>query len=340
MQMIRVGILGASGYAGGELLRLCAAHSAFTPISLFGDSQAGEPVVSAHPHLALAYPGARFERFGADRLKEIDLLFACMPHGESQKIAETVVASGVPFVDLGADFRLDDAATFERWYGEAHEKPELLGEFVYGLPEIARERIRGAKLVAAPGCYPTSAILALRPLVQAGLIEKSGIIVDAASGVTGAGRAAKAGTHFCTVDENLAAYGLLNHRHTAEMEMETGGDVLFTPHLAPMNRGILATCYAAATGEMDPITPLEALRAAYAGEPFIHVSEALPATKWTLGSNAVHLTARYDPRTRRVVAIAALDNLVKGAAGQMIQCANLMLGLEETEGLSRIGVYP
>ena len=340
MQMIRVGILGASGYAGGELLRLCATHSAFTPTSLFGDSQAGEPVASAHPHLALAYPGARFERFGADRLKEIDLLFACMPHGESQKIAEAVVASGVPFVDLGADFRLDDAATFERWYGETHEKPELLGDFVYGLPEIARERIRGAKLVAAPGCYPTSAILALRPLVQAGLIEKSGIIVDAASGVTGAGRAAKAGTHFCTVDENLAAYGLLNHRHTAEMEMGTGGEVLFTPHLAPMNRGILATCYATATGEMDPLAPLEALQAAYAGEPFIHVSEALPATKWTLGSNAVHLTARYDPRTRRVVAIAALDNLVKGAAGQMIQCANLMLGLEETDGLSRIGVYP
>jgi len=340
MQMIRVGILGASGYAGGELLRLCDAHKAFTSTLLFGDSQAGEPVASVHPHLALSYPNARFERFAPERLQDLDLLLACMPHGESQKIAEAVVASGVPFVDLGADFRLDDAASFERWYGEAHEKPELLGQFVYGLPEIARERIKGAKLVAAPGCYPTSAILALHPLLEAGLIEKTGIIVDAASGVTGAGRAAKTGTHFCTVDENLAAYGLLNHRHTAEMEMGTGGDVLFTPHLAPMNRGILATCYGAATQDMDPLAPLETLKAAYAGEPFVHASEALPATKWTLGSNAVHLTARYDPRTKRVVAIAALDNLVKGAAGQMIQCANLMLGLDETEGLSRVGVYP
>ncbi|QPQ54896.1 N-acetyl-gamma-glutamyl-phosphate reductase [Allosphingosinicella flava] len=338
--MIKVGILGASGYAGGELLRLCAAHSAFTPILLFGDSQAGEAVAAAHPHLALAYPGVRFERYAPERLAEIDLLFACMPHGESQKIAPDILARGVPFVDLGADFRLDDAATFARWYGEAHEQPDLLAEFVYGLPEIARDRIRGAKLVAAPGCYPTSAILALKPLVDAGLIEKTGIIVDAASGVTGAGRAAKAGTHFCTVDESLAAYGLIDHRHTAEMEMGTGGEVLFTPHLAPMNRGILATCYANAARDMDAGAPLDTLKAAYEGEPFVHVSGALPATKWTLGSNAVHLTARYDPRTRRVVAIAALDNLVKGAAGQMIQCANLMLGLDETEGLARIGVYP
>lgn len=340
MHMIKVGILGASGYAGGELLRLCAGHAAFQPILFFGDSQAGEPVASAHPHLSLAYPGARFERFDPAHLAQIDLLFACMPHGESQKIARDVAARGLPFVDLGADFRLEDAATFERWYGEAHREPDLLGSFVYGLPEIARDRIKSAKLVAAPGCYPTSAILALKPLVDAGLIEKTGIIVDAASGVTGAGRAAKAGTHFCTVDENFAAYGLLDHRHTAEMEMGTGGEILFTPHLAPMNRGILATCYGTATREMDANAPLEALKAAYAGEPFIHVSDALPATKWTLGSNAVHLTARYDPRTRRVVAIAALDNLVKGAAGQMIQCANLMLGLPETEGLSSVGVYP
>jgi N-acetyl-gamma-glutamyl-phosphate reductase len=340
MQMIRVGILGASGYAGGELLRLCAAHGAFSPTHLFGDSQAGEAIATVHPHLALVYPEARFERYSPDALKEIDLLFACMPHGESQKIAGDVVASGVPFVDLGADFRLESEEAFEHWYGEAHGRPDLLGAFVYGLPEIGRDRIRGAKLVAAPGCYPTSAILALRPLVEAGLIDRKGIIVDAASGVTGAGRAAKPGTHFCTVDESLAAYGLLNHRHTAEMEMGTGGDILFTPHLAPMNRGILATCYGNAGRDMDPLAPLEALKAAYAGEPFIHVSEALPATKWTLGSNAVHLTARYDPRTGRIVAIAALDNLVKGAAGQMIQCANLMLGLDETEGLSRIGVYP
>ncbi len=193
----------------------------------------------------------------------------------------------------------------------------------------------GARLVANPGCYPTSAILALKPLL--GMIDPDTINVDAASGVSGAGKGLKDETHFNTVDENMTAYGLLGHRHTAEMEMELGGTLLFTPHLAPMNRGILATCTATARGPCDP---LAALREAYADEPFVHVSERSPSTKWTLGSNAVHLTARYDERTGRVLAIAALDNLVKGAAGQMIQCANLMLGLEETAGLPRVGVWP
>ncbi|MEA3001406.1 MAG: N-acetyl-gamma-glutamyl-phosphate reductase, partial [Sphingomonadales bacterium] len=189
--------------------------------------------------------------------------------------------------------------------------------------------------VAAAGCYPTSAILALKPLMD--LIEPESIVVDAASGVSGAGKGLKEDTHFNTVDENFTAYGLLTHRHTAEMEMALGGRVLFTPHLAPMNRGILATCYATARHACDP---LAALRDAYADEPFVHVSERPPSTKWTLGSNAVHLTARYDARTGRVLAIAALDNLVKGAAGQMIQCANLMLGLDEGAGLSLVGVWP
>jgi N-acetyl-gamma-glutamyl-phosphate reductase len=238
-------------------------------------------------------------------------------------------------VDLGADFRLDSAEDYQRWYGEAHEAPELLSEFIYGIPELNRERIAAAKCVAAAGCYPTSVILALKPLLS--LIDPSTIVVDAASGVTGAGRALKEETHFSTVDENFTAYGLLNHRHTAEMEMALGGSVLFTPHLAPMNRGILATCYAQAKGPCDP---LAALRVAYADEPFIHVTARAPATKWTLGSNAVQITARHDERTGRVLAITALDNLVKGAAGQMIQCANLMLGLEEEAGLPKVGVYP
>jgi N-acetyl-gamma-glutamyl-phosphate reductase len=180
----------------------------------------------------------------------------------------------------------------------------------------------------------------LKPLVDAGLVERGSIVVDAASGVSGAGRGAKEGTHFNTVDESFAAYGLLNHRHTAEMEQELGGNVLFTPHLVPMNRGILATCYATATREMHAEEPLELLRAAYADEPFVHVTAQPPATKWTMGSNAVHVTARYDQRTNRILAISALDNLVKGAAGQMIQCANLMFGVDESAGLPRVGVYP
>jgi N-acetyl-gamma-glutamyl-phosphate reductase len=333
--MIDVAILGASGFVGAELLRLCAGHDGLRPARLFGDSQAGAALGDVHPHLAPAYPEARVERFAAEALDGIGLVFAALPHGQSQAIAAEVIARGIPFVDLGADFRLNDAATYERWYHEPHRAPELLGRFVYGIPELHREAIAASTTVAAAGCYPTSAILALKPLL--GLIDPATINVGAASGVSGAGKAAKENTHFNTVDENFSAYGLLNHRHTAEMEMELGGSILFTPHLAPMNRGILATCIAMAKGPCDP---LAALAEAYADEPFVHVSERSPSTKWTLGSNAVHLTARYDARTGRVLAIAALDNLVKGAAGQMIQCANLMLGFDEGAGLARVGVWP
>ena len=333
--MIDVAILGASGFVGAELLRLCAGHPGLRPARLFGYSQAGQSLAAVHPHLALAYPDLIVERFEPNALDGIDLVFAALPHGQSQALAADILARGIPLVDLGADFRLNDADDYARWYGEPHLAPELLNCFIYGIPELNREAIRTSKAVAAAGCYPTSAILALRPLLD--LIEPETINVDAASGVSGAGKGLKDSTHFNSVDENFSAYGLLNHRHTAEMEMALGGKILFTPHLAPMNRGILATCTAVARGPCDP---LAALRAAYANEPFVHVSEQPPSTKWTLGSNAVYLTARYDARTDRVLAIAALDNLVKGAAGQMIQCANLMLGLDETAGLPRVGLWP
>ncbi len=334
--MIRTAILGASGYVGGELLRLLAAHPRSAPAKLFADTKSGQPVAAVHPHLAARYSDSVFERFDGD-LGGIDLVFAALPHGHSQSIAPDILASGIPFVDLGADFRLDDAVTYERWYGDAHRAAELLGSFVYGIPELNRDAIRGARAVAAAGCYATAAILALKPLVDGGLIRPDSIIVDAASGVSGAGREAKAATAFSTVDGSFAGYGLLNHRHTAEMEMVLGGTVLFTPHLAPMTRGILATCYAQAN---SPCDPLEALGAAYAGEPFVHVDETSPATKWVAGSNGARITARYDERTGKVVVLSAIDNLGKGAAGQMIQCANLMLGLDEAAGLSSIGVYP
>jgi N-acetyl-gamma-glutamyl-phosphate reductase len=333
--MIQVALLGASGFVGAELLRLCAGHPHLHPARLFGDSRAGAALADVHPHLALAYPGAIVERFEPSALDGSDLVFAALPHGHSQRIAPEIIARGIAFVDLGADFRLNAAATYERWYKEPHAAPELLGDFVYGIPELHRDAIAASKNVAAAGCYPTTTILALKPLLD--LIDADTINVSAASGVSGAGKALKEETHFNTVDENFTAYGLLAHRHTAEMEMELGGKVLFTPHLAPMNRGILATCTAMAKGPCDP---LAALRDAYAGEPFVQVSERSPSVKWTLGSNAVHITARYDERTGRVLAIAALDNLVKGAAGQMVQCANLMLGLDETAGLTTVGVWP
>ena len=333
--MANVAILGGSGFVGGELIRLCAGHPRLRVARVFGDSRAGAPLRSVHPHLASAgceEPVAAFEGTVGD---DIDLVFAALPHGRSQDVAASILERGIKFVDLGADFRLGDAAAYERWYGEPHRAPELLGRFVYGIPELDRAAIAASPAVAAAGCYPTAAILALKPLLD--LIEPGSILVDAASGVSGAGRALKEETHFNNVDGNFTAYGLLGHRHTAEMEMVLGGPLLFTPHLAPMSRGILATCHGVAKGPCDP---LETLREAYAGEPFVRVSERPPSTKWTLGSNAVHLTARYDPRTGRILALAALDNLVKGAAGQMIQCANLMLGLDESAGLPCDGVWP
>lgn len=333
--MIRVAILGASGYVGGELLRLLAAHPGIDVARAFGASAAGKPVVDLHPHLGLAYPDRLFDAWDPALLDACDLVFAALPHGESQRMIDAIGDRKI--VDLGADFRLDSAEEYERWYGERHARPDLLAGFTYGLPEFRRADIAAATRVAAPGCYPTAANLALKPLIDAGAIESTGIIVDAASGVSGAGRSANAGTHFCSVDGSFRAYGLTTHRHTAEMEMVSGAEVLFTPHLMATSRGILATCYANAIGTPDP---LAILRDFYAGEPFIHVGEALPETKWATGSNAAFLSARHDERTGRVVALAAIDNLGKGAAGQMIQCANLMLGLDESAGLSNIGIYP
>lgn len=338
--MLKAAILGASGFVGAELLRLLERHAEIKPVRCFGDSASGKSLAEVHPQLALAYPDIQVERYAADVLEGVDLVFAALPHGHSQDLAAEIMRRGLKFVDLGADFRLHSADDYQRWYGEAHKASDLLDRFVYGIPELHREAIRSAQCVAAAGCYPTTAILALKPLVDAGLIEAGTIVVDAASGVSGAGRAAKEATHFNTVDESFAAYGLLNHRHTAEMEQELGSQLLFTPHLVPMNRGILATCYGKAARAMGADEPLQVLRAAYADEPFVHVTETPPATKWTLGSNAVHVTARYDERTGRILAISALDNLVKGAAGQMIQCANLMFGLDESAGLPRVGVYP
>lgn len=338
--MIRSAILGASGYVGGELLRLLSRHPGIAATRLFGDSKAGQKLGAVHPHIGGALAQLEVERFAPEALAGIDLVFAALPHGESQKWAEAILVGGAKLVDLGADFRLHDPAVYARWYGEEHTAPHLLERFVYGIPELHREAIRGAQAVAAAGCYPTATILALKPLVDAGLVDPASLIVDAASGVSGAGRAVKEGTAFNTVDGSFAAYGLLTHRHTAEMEQALGGTVLFTPHLLPTTRGILATCYATAARPMRAEEPLEVLRAAYADEPFVRVSDDPPATKWVCGSNGAVVTARYDARTGRVLALGAIDNLGKGAAGQMVQCANLMLGLDEAAGLSAEGMFP
>jgi N-acetyl-gamma-glutamyl-phosphate reductase len=337
---MRVGIAGASGYAGAELLRLCAGHPELDVVLAGADTQAGQRVAELYPSLAAAYGSLEFSKVGPDDLDELDVVFLALPHGESQDVVPGLVDRVGLVVDLSADFRLRDAGAYPRWYGHEHVAPDLLGRFVYGLPELFRSELTGARLVAAPGCYPTAAGLALAPLVRAGAVEPTGVIVDAASGVSGAGRKLSHATHFNTADEDFTAYGLLHHRHTPEIEQVSGAQVLFTPHLAPMNRGILATCYARPVGPLATDDVLGILHAAYADEPFVVVSETSPSTKATLGSNTAHLTARVDARTGWVLTLCALDNLVKGASGQAVQCANIALGLPETTGLTAVGLYP
>ncbi|MEZ5381102.1 MAG: N-acetyl-gamma-glutamyl-phosphate reductase [Microthrixaceae bacterium] len=337
---ISVGIVGASGFTGAELMRLLAAHPNLEVAFATGASQAGTAVGELYPSLAASYADLSYVPYEPALADEVALVFCGLPHGASMGLMAELLPRAGKVVDLGADFRLPDAPTYRRWYGEEHAAPELLGEAVFGLTELCRDRVATADLVANPGCYPTGSSLALAPFVRAGLIAPEGIIVDAASGVSGAGRPPKAHTTFCAVDENFAAYGLLDHRHTAEIELATGAEVLLTPHLAPMNRGILATCYARPVGRLTTDEALGVLADAYADDPFIVVSEASPSTKATLGANTVHLTARVDPRTGWLVAISAIDNLVKGASGQAIQNANVMLGLPESAGLPTAGLMP
>ncbi len=339
---VRVGIIGASGYTGAELLRLCASHPHYDVVIATGDTQAGTPVADLYPNLAGAYGNLRFSELDFDAADGLDLVFLGLPHEASMAMAPRLVGSVGCVVDLSAAYRLKDAGAYPAWYGFEHDQPALLAEAVYGLPELYRSELKDARLVATPGCYVTAASLALAPLVSSGLIERSGVVVDAASGVSGAGRALKNSSLFCTVDEDFCAYGLLSHRHTPEIEQVTGAGILFTPHLAPMNRGILATCYARPAAGTSPTTEslIAHLSAAYSGEPFVVVRETPPSTKATLGSNAVHLTARYDARTGYVMALCALDNLTKGASGGAVQAANVALGLAETAGLSNVGLLP
>jgi len=339
---MKAGIVGASGYTGAELLRLLAGHPSFEVALVTARSHAGEAVGEHTPSLAGAYPGLVYEANDPERLDGLDLLFCALPHGESQRIVPELRGRVGLVVDLAADFRLKDASLYPRWYGEEHAAPELLAEAVYGLPELFRDGLAGATLVAAAGCYPTAAGLALAPLVRGGLVELTGIIVDAASGVSGAGRGLKESLHFGTVDEDFVAYALLTHRHTPEMEQILGSELLFTPHLAPMVRGILATCYSrpAAGRTLPTAAVMDALHEAYDDEPFVVVTDSPPSTKAAAGSNAAHVTARVDPRTGWVLTLCALDNLVKGASGQAIQCANAALGLPETTGLPAAGMYP
>ncbi len=337
---MRVGIAGASGFTGAELLRLCAGHPAFEVAVAGADTQAGQRVGDVYPSLAAAYRRLELTKAGADELDGLDLVFLALPHGQSQLLAPDLVDRVGAVVDLSADFRLRDVRAYERWYGHEHGAPDLVPSFTYGLVELFRDGLRGARRVAVAGCYPTAAALALAPFTRAGVVDTSGVVVDAASGVSGAGRKLSSTTHFNTVDEDFTAYGLLDHRHTPEIEQSSGAQVIFTPHLAPMNRGILATCYARPRGELTTDDALGLLTDFYRDDSFVVVTTAPPSTKATLGSNCAHVTARVDPRTGWLLVLCALDNLTKGASGQAVQCANVALGLPEGAGLPTVGVYP
>lgn len=333
----RVGIVGASGYGGAELLRLVGAHPAVEAAAVAAHRRAGEPVGALFPNLAA---GGTFDDVDPERLAELDLVFLATPHGVSLELGADLVDRGTRVVDLSGAFRLTPEG-FSAWYGEQHPRPDLAAVAVYGLTEFRREDVREARLVANPGCYPTAALLGLLPLN--GLVEPGSVVIDAKSGTSGAGRGAREHLQFSHVHGDLVAYGAPTHRHTGEIERWAGlGPVSFTPHLVPMARGLLATCYARLLAGAGQPEVDEALHTAYDAEPFVHVLAAasFPHTKALAGSNGCQVSATVDARTGRVVVTAAIDNLGKGAAGQALQNINLLLGMDETTGLTAVGTYP
>lgn len=344
---VSVAIVGASGYTGAELLRLLATHPNLELQVATGDSMAGTRIADLYPSLALAYGDRRFESYDPAGVAGADVVFCGLPHGVSMGVIPDLVGKVGHIIDLGSDFRLQDPSLYPTWYGAEHTAPELLPMAAYGLPELFRDEIAKAELIAATGCNAATATLTLAPLLDAGLIEPDGLVVNLITGVSGAGRPPKPNTTFCTVDENITAYGLLTHRHTPEIEQALAAStgqtpsVLFTPHLVPTSRGILASCYGRpARGGITTEDVLAAMADYYRDEPFIVVDERSPETKSVTGSNAVHLTGRVDPRTGLVLGVGVLDNLMKGASGMAVQCANIALGLPETTGLATVGMYP
>ena len=336
---IPVAVVNGTGYGGVELLRLLRRHPVFELVEVTARSEAGRRVDDVFPQLAgtdLAF---------SEQVERAELVFVALPDDAAVACVPDYLGAGRRVVDLSAGFRLRNRALYPRWYGYEHPAPALLEAAVYGLAEWARAELPDAQLVAAPGCYPTAALLPLAPLLAAGLIEPD-VIVDAKSGLSGAGRTLRLGSHYSEANEDVSAYGLGGHRHLPEirqqLERVTGAPVrvTFTPHLVPTTRGILATCYTTPRPGVTLGDARAALADTYAAAPCVRVAEQPPHTKWTLGANLCYITAAQEADGERLILVSALDNLVKGAAGQAIQCANLMYGLEETAGLPCEGVYP
>lgn len=361
--LVKVAVLGASGYTGAELLRLLSGHPRVDIVAVTSEKSAGSPVSSVFPHLASVLPQT-FEALAPEAIaKRADAVFSALPHTRSLTPVATCVAAGRRVVDLSADYRLKNPTSYATWYHTTHPYPDLLQTAVYGLPELHRDEIRSARLVASPGCYSTAAILQLAPLVARGLICPHTIVIDAKSGISGAGRSPSLPYHFPEAHESVEAYMIARHRHTPEIEQEltalagraTGGGVgtaaaeqaeamtvIFAPHLAPMNRGILSTAYCRLQEPMGAAELRAMYRDFYKSDRFIRLQEgeSSPSPRHSRGSNFCDLAVFADPRSDWVVTVAALDNLVKGAAGQAIQAMNLMLGLAEDTGLTAPGVYP
>jgi N-acetyl-gamma-glutamyl-phosphate reductase len=340
MRRIAAAVVNGSGYGGVELLRLLRHHPVFELVEVTARSEAGKSVAEVFPQLADT------QLTFAPTVERAEVVFVALPDHAAVELIPELLAAGRRVLDLSAGFRLRAAALYPKWYGYEHPAPALLETAVYGLAEWAREALPSARLVACPGCYPTAALLALGPALRGGLIEPD-VIVDAKSGVSGAGRALKLSSHFSEANEDVSAYSVGGHRHAPELAQElrtvnAGAPVrlTFTPHLIPMTRGILATCYADLTPGVTPDDVRATYERAYADEPFVRLCAQPPHTKWTAGSNLCFVYPTVDPDGDRLIAISALDNLVKGASGQAIQCANLMYGLDETLGLPREGVYP
>jgi N-acetyl-gamma-glutamyl-phosphate reductase len=341
---IRAAVLGASGYTGADMIRLAALHPAIRITALIAKGHAGQSVAQVFPHLAsLALPAlVSPEETDWDA---VDVVFCGLPHGTAHSEIGKL-PKRVKIIDMSADFRLHDAAAYAEWYGNEHSAPALLKDAVYGLTEHYRDRIATARLVACPGCYPTAVLQALLPLVKAKLIETSDVIIDAKSGVSGAGRSLKQNILFSEAGEGLSPYGIGNHRHVPEIEQElaiaSGASVTinFTPHLAPMSRGELCTCYVRMAGKAADLR--KALGAAYADSPFVHVvaEGVTPATQHVRGSNFCHIGVFDDRIGGRAIVVSAIDNLVKGSAGQALQNFNVMYGLAETTGLEQLPLFP
>ncbi|NLW43779.1 MAG: N-acetyl-gamma-glutamyl-phosphate reductase [Syntrophomonadaceae bacterium] len=345
--MIRVVIIG-DGYTAADLVRILSLHEKVRITAVTSVENVGAKLSELYPSLT-GLVDITLQETDLDQLKtRADAAFLALPHGLSVPIVAELVESGIKCVDLGADFRLKDVEVYKKHYQLEHGRPDLLREAVYGLPEIYRQEVKTARIVANPGCYPTGAILGLAPLLRTGLISSKGIIVDSKSGVTGAGRGLSRNTHFCEVNEGFKAYGVGNHRHAPEIEQELSAaagekiSITFTPHLVPMSRGILTTAYAEMKPGVRPDEIRGALEESYGSERFVKVLPAgtYPQTRWVYGSNYVHIGVFVNPDDGRVIVITAIDNLTKGASGQAVQNFNLLFGLDEAEALKAPAIYP